>query len=266
MLADFHTHTRFSGDSEAEPQAVLDAACALGMEYFCFTDHQDFDYNYDDMDFNLPVEDYWKTMPQLKENYNGKLFVSIGVETGLEPHLGERLHEFVKANAYDFVIGSCHLLHGVDPYYPEFWRGKTDRQALEEYFQIIRATLDTCHDFDVYGHLDYIIRYSPNGITNYNPADYLEQVDDIFKKLIYDGKGIEANSGGMYKGAVYPNPHPLLLKRYRQLGGEIITVGSDAHTPDKVGYGFSQLAEYLKEAGFQYYCVFQNRKAKFLPL
>lgn len=266
MLSDFHIHTRFSGDSDADPIAVLDNALAMDMNHFCFTDHQDFDYNYDTYDFNLPTDAYWDYMPKLQERYADRIQLSIGVETGLEPHLGRRLQAFVAAHPYDFVIGSCHLLHGIDPYYPEFWQGKTDRQALEEYFNTIRATLDTCHDFDVYGHLDYVIRYSPNGIVNYNPADYLEQVDDILKKLIYEGKGIEANSGGMYKGAKFPNPHPILLKRYRELGGEILTVGSDAHTPDRVGYGFAQLAEYLKAAGFRYYCVFKERKPVFLPL
>ena len=265
MLSDFHVHTHFSGDSEADPEAILDHAVSMGMQHICFTDHQDFDYQYE-TDFNLPAEAYWAYMPELRDRRAGQIAVSIGVETGLEVPMGARLHAFVSEHPYDFVIGSCHLLNGIDPYYPDFWQDKMDREALELYFSIIRATLDTCRDFDVYGHLDYIIRYSPNGIQNYNPSDYLEQAEDIFKTLIAEGKGIELNTGGMYKGSVFPNPHPLFLKRYRELGGEIITVGADAHKPDLVGYGFPQAAEYLKEAGFRYYCIFKERKPIFLPL
>lgn len=262
MLCDFHTHSYFSGDSEEIPKNMIKRAVSLGMRNICFTDHQDFDYNYDELDFTLNDDKYFREISALK----GDIEISVGVETGLEPHLSKRLSEFVSRHPYDFVIGSTHLIRGVDPWYPEYFKEHTDTEGFLLYFEYILETLEFCSDFDVYGHLDYIVRYAPQKDKNYSYDAFCEIIDKILEKLIEMGKGIELNTGGLYKGMKNPNPAPEIIKRYREMGGEIITVGSDAHTADRIGYGFSIAEEMLRSAGFSHYNIFKNRKPVYINL
>ncbi len=266
MISDFHTHSYFSGDSSENPEKMVETAIGLGMERFCFTDHQDFDYNYDELDFTLDHERYFAEISDLRERYADKIDVLIGVETGLEPHLSDRLCEFVNKNPYDFVIGSTHLVNGVDPWYPEYFAEHGEKKGFEMYFDYILRSLAVCSDFDVYGHLDYIVRYAPNKDKYFTRSDFAEVIDKILTKLVSMGKGIELNTGGMYKGMNRTNPHPDIVRRYRELGGEMITVGSDAHTADRIGCGFDAAREILKNAGFEYYTVFKNRRPEFIKL
>lgn len=266
MIADFHVHSYFSGDSEESPVNIIERAILLGMKSICFTDHQDFDYNYGGFDFMLDDGKYFAEIGRLKEEYRDRIEVLTGVETGVEPHLGERLREFTKRRNYDFIIGSTHLINGVDPWYPEYFDEYGDTEGFRIYFENTLKSLDTCSDFDVYGHLDYIVRYAPDGDKNYSYAKFKDVTDKILIKLISMGKGIELNMGGMYKGMSTPNPNPEILKAYRNFGGEIITVGADAHTADKIGYKFDYARELLQEAGFSYYTVFRQRKPEFIKL
>ncbi|MCD8391424.1 MAG: histidinol-phosphatase HisJ family protein [Firmicutes bacterium] len=266
MIADYHLHSRFSADSSEEPRRIIERAAALGMRSLCFTDHQDFDYAYDELDFTLDYDAYFKTLSALREEYSGKIDVRIGVETGLEPHLSARLGEFVKKRPYDFVIGSTHLINGVDPYYPEYFAGVTDREAFLRYFDYALESFKTCADFDVYGHLDYIVRYAPEKDKNYSYAAFSDVIDEILKTLIESGKGIELNTGGLTRGMANPNPCPEVVARYRELGGEIITVGSDAHKSEDIGAEFDLARDILLRSGFEYYTVFKDRKPEFIKL
>ena len=266
MIADFHTHSLFSGDSSENPVKMIETAINLGMEHFCFTDHQDFDYNYDEPDFMLDHDKYFAEISELKERYKDKITISVGVETGLEPHLSDKLREFVKKHPYDFIIGSTHLVNGVDPWYPEYFEENGEQKGFLMYFEYILKSLETCSDFDVYGHLDYIARYAPNRDKNFSYAKFADVIDEILKRLVSTGKGIELNTGGLHKEMSHTNPHPDIVRRYRELGGEVITVGSDGHTADKLGYGFDVAREILINAGFSYYAVFCGRKPQFIKL
>ncbi len=266
MICDFHTHSYFSGDSSELPSKMLDTAIEKGMKSICFTDHQDFDYNYDAFDFTLDYERYFSELSILRDEYASRINILIGVETGLEPHLSERLKDFVGKKPYDFVIGSTHLINGADPWCPEYFAEYGEKRGFEKYFEYALQSINVCSDFDVYGHLDYIVRYAPNKDKYFSYAEFADVIDEILKKLIFAGKGIELNTGGIYKGMDRPNPAPEIIRRYRELGGEIITVGSDAHTADKIGMGFSEAEKILKNAGFEYYTIFSGRKPQFIKL
>ena len=119
--------------------------------------------------------------------------------------------------------------------------------------------------FDVYGHLDYAVRYCPDKNFVYRFDDYRDIFEVLLNRLIENGKGIEINTSGIAKIG-YPHPHIDALKLYKQLGGEIITVGSDAHKKENIGTGFDVAENILKELGFRYYTVFKERKPEFIPL
>ena len=264
MLWDTHMHTHFSGDSEASPLSMIDAAKRTGLFGICFTDHLDLDYPGEPELFLLDLPNYWKEMKKLSEQYSTDLKICTGIELGLQPHLTSQLTEIVNSYDFDFVIGSSHVVHGMDPYYPEYYESKTEDEAYEEYFSSILENISAFDGFDVYGHIDYVVRYGPNKNKFYSYQKFSDVIDEILKTLIHRGKGIEINTGGFKYSLGHPNPTEDILKRYRELGGEIITIGADAHMPEHVGYDFQKVPDILKNAGFKYFTVFKNRKPEFL--
>ncbi len=267
MLWDTHMHTRFSGDCAAEPRDMADAATQKGVAGICFTDHMDIDYPSELPErYYFDADEYFQEMEGMREHYRGRLPILIGMEIGLQPHLRERLPAIASRHPYDFIIGSSHLVHHMDPYYPEYFQGKTEDEAYLEYFEYILENLKVFDFFDVYGHIDYIVRYGPNKNKFYSYRKFADVIDEILRTLIRKGKGIEINTGGFKYGLGHPNPTEEILARYRELGGEIITVGADAHKPEHVAYEFGKVPDILRAAGFRYYTVFRGRKPEFLPL
>lgn len=266
IYSDYHIHTKFSGDSNAEFADIVTSALQKGLTEICITDHQDFGYIADGVLFELNSDEYYNTLCEISERYIDKLIIKKGIETGLEPEKAPLLHDFVNSHDYDFVIGSSHLVNGMDPYYPEYFNNRTDKQAFLEYFESILENLKYCHDFDVYGHIDYVVRYAPNKADNYHYSDFFEIIDEILKKLIDSGKGIEVNTSGYRSGLPFPNPCIDIIKRYHELGGEILTIGSDAHYSQHIGYNFDKIYTLLKESGINYYTTFHKRKPEFIKL
>ena len=270
ILADYHMHTNYSGDSQATMESMIESAIAKGLSHICFTDHLDLDYPYGKDDtpgmFELRTDSYIYSAAVLKEKYEGKLHINIGVELGLQPHITKENTLAAQAHNYDFIIGSSHVAQGIDPYNPEFFEGKTDEEAYRAYFESILENIQVFDHFDVYGHLDYVVRYGMNKNKDYKYSTYQDVLDAILQELIKKNKGIECNNSGFAKGLSQPNPCFEILKRYHELGGEILTVGSDAHAPEFVGYEYARTCELLKEAGFRYYTIFDGHTPQYLKL
>lgn len=271
MKHDYHIHTYFSGDSDTVPENTILQAIKLGMETICITEHHDMDFPDEPNPFELNTDAYFKEYAILKEKYRKQIDIRTGVELGLQPHLGSRPKDFADARPFDFIIGSTHVIDNEDPYYPAFWEKRNSHDAMIElYLEDTLKNIKAFDCFDVYGHLDYIIRYCPSKDTRPELFDlyslYPDRFDEILKILISKGKGIEINTGGLKNKLPHPNPHPNILKRYRQLGGEIITCGSDGHTPETIAHAFDMLPELLSECGFKYVTIFKDRKPEWIKL
>lgn len=266
MFWDTHIHCHFSGDSDAAPEAMIYAAQEKNLDGICFTDHLDYDYKEDPKLFLLDVDAYQKEIASLKELYRNKFPILWGIELGLQPQVAEKNNRITTAYPFDFVIGSSHVVNGCDPYYPDYFEGRPEEEAFIEYFESILANIHTDTDYDVYGHLDYVVRYAPNQDRFYSYKRFADIIDEILRTLISQGKGIELNTGSFKYGVFQPNPCEDILARYRQLGGEIITLGSDAHKPADVAHSFGYIFDILKRAGFQYFTVYEARQPKFKKL
>ena len=269
ILADCHLHSEFSSDSEAPVEVMLKQAMDHHMKYFYLTDHHDIDFPPEaagGLDFQLDTPAYLKRLQELKQAYASQIEVRFGVELGLMSHITDKLNAYTSQFEFDFIIGSSHLVRGIDPYYPEYFEGRSEVAAYREYFESIYENIQVFQDFDVYGHLDYVVRYGPTQNKNWDFKDYQDIFEAILKDLIQHGKGIEINTAGLYKGLGYPHPHQDILTMYKNLGGEIITVGSDAHVPENFAYGFDIVEQLLKKNGFRYYCIYKNRKPEFISL
>lgn len=266
MLWDTHMHCYFSGDSETPARDMIESAIHKGLTGICFTDHQDFDYREKPGLFDLDFKSYQTEILSLKEEYKDRIEICWGVELGLQPHVINKNLEVAHTYPFDFIIGSIHNVNGIDIYFPSFYEGRTERTAYRQYFESVLENIQTDADYDVCGHLDYVVRYGPNKNLFYSYEKYKDLIDEILRLLIQKGKGIELNMAGFKYGLGHPNPTEDVLKRYHELGGEIITIGSDGHKPDQIAWDYVKVPELLKHSGFDYYTVFKERKPEFIKL
>ncbi len=265
-ISDYHMHTSFSTDAETKPEMMVEAAIAKGMQRICITDHYDRDYVDGTDAFTFEPVAYMQYMQGVREAYRSQIDIRIGVEIGLQMHLQPFYYEFTREYPFDFVIGSAHFLKGTDPYERTVFQGESDIDSYRCAFEEMLELVNTIDEFDVLGHMDYIVRYGNEQATHYSYKQYGDYIDAILKNLIQKGKGIEVNSAGYKYGLGFAHPHPDVLKRYRELGGEILTIGADAHTPEYVGYEFDRVQQILESIGFKYYTEFIERKPIFCKL
>lgn len=268
ILWDCHMHSNFSADSKTPMETMILQGIQQGLQGICFTEHYDPYYpkTPDNLIFSVDFPSYIETFFSLKEKYQKQIQLCLGVEFGLQPHLAKPFHELISNYPFDFIIGSSHVINGCDPYYPDFFKSREESAGYLEYFESTLENMKHITDFDSYGHLDYIVRYGPNKNRNYSYAKYADVFDEILKQLIKLQIAMEINTGGFHYGLGEPNPCTDIIRRYRELGGELITIGADAHTPEKIGYAFDKAAQVLTDCGFHYYTVYNERKAHFLPL
>lgn len=276
IQADMHMHTWFSTDSEACPRDMADEAVRKGLKTICFTDH----FDKDDLEWGeegiFDVDAYFVEMQKLQEEYAGKLNIRIGIELGLRTYLKDYYEELTKKYPFDFVIGSVHnvpykkdaegnILY-TDPAAEKLFTERTDKEAYRLMMETTLENVRTSDCFQTLGHLDYVVRYGKSREKEYSYTDYADIIDEILKLLIEKEKGLEVNSAGLKYGLPFAHPHPDVLKRYRELGGEIITIGADAHKPEHIAYDFAKAEEILKSCGFKYYTEFFEQKPVFKQL
>lgn len=267
ITADYHLHSSHSGDSNEPMENMIQAAIDKGLSHICFTEHMDMDYpvtketpkDY----FILNTDSYLYELALCKEKYADKLKILFGVELGLQPHLQKELALYAHSHEFDFIIGSVHIVNGKDPYYPAYFTGRSEEEAYREYFQAVIDNVKKFQNFDVCGHLDYVVRYGLSKDKDYSYEKYKDLFDKMLELILEKEKGIELNTGSLRKGMTEASPHTGVLKRYRELGGEIITIGSDAHLAKDVAADFDRATEILKDCGFKYYCVYEKRVAEF---
>lgn len=265
ITTDFHLHSDHSGDCTTPTEVMITKGIELGLTTMCFTQHQDFDYPLTTI-FELNTEAYLNEFLLLKEKYKSDIKLLFGVELGLQKQIASKNEAYARSYDFDFIIGSSHVANQKDPYYPEFFEGRSEKEAFDEYFLANLENINSFQNFDVYGHLDYVVRYAPNTNLNYSYQNHAELIDELLRSLIKKEKGIEVNTSGFHKGLNTTHPFPEIIRRYRELGGSIITIGSDAHLPDQIATKFDYVSDLLKECGFTYYTVFEKRKASFIKL
>ena len=272
IKADYHVHSNNSTDSKEPMENMIKRAIELGLDTICFTEHHDIDFpklperEHEEAPFLLNTDSYLYELLGLRNKYADKINVLFGVEVGVQPHLRRELAVYAKSYDFDFIIASTHLVNRMDPYYPSFYEGKTDEEAYREYFKEVLDDLKVFNNFDVFGHLDYVVRYGKTKDTEYSYEKYKDCIDPILDKILELEKGIELNTGAIRHGLKELNPCMDILKKYREMGGEVITIGSDAHETGYLADGFDRAAEVLKECGFKYYTTFEKRVAEYHKL
>ena len=261
-MFDFHMHSRVSFDGHDSGLELAQAALAAGLREICFTDHLDYD----------PLG----TMPNIAfdtAQYNAEydalevpgLVIRRGMEFGLARDNVELFKKDLKRRHFDFVLGSMHFVDDLDVYFQPYWDGKTVFQAERRYLEETLECVKIHEDFDVLAHLTYISKTHCHPAPRPVPyAEHRELIDEILKTLAAKGKGLEINTSGVDRcGGFLPTAD--YFRRFKELGGEIVTVGSDAHRSDRVGQYSHEACAILGEI-FGYVCTFADRKPVFHKL
>ncbi|MBQ0059379.1 MAG: histidinol-phosphatase HisJ family protein [Lachnospiraceae bacterium] len=265
LYGDTHLHSSFSTDSDTPPEENIEMAIEKDLAYLCMTDHLDWDYPVEGEFFDFSVPDYFVKMKELKAKYASKIKLLIGVEMGMQSHLGSRYDKLIQDNPFDYVIASQHLVYNKDPWYPETFEGVEERQLYRSYFEETLENLRSFKKYDALGHLDYIFRYGKESRT-YHYYEYADVLDEILKLLICRNKALEVNTAGIRKRLGAPNPSAEVLKRYRELGGTLVTLGSDSHKPFSIGYAFEETVALLRQLGFTHVVYYEQHNPRFVKI
>ena len=262
-MIDYHIHTSLSADCDVDMMEMAAAADKKGLKEICFTDHYDIDFPSED-DYTVDFELYAKQLSEVKAAYP-QINIRKGVEAGLEPHSFHRFEKLLENEELDYVVGSVHVVCGLDPYFDTFWKSTGRQKAFDEYARLSLECVKAADFYDVFGHLGYISKYCPMDNNLFKYSDYTGVVDEILTTLVERGQGLEVNTSGLLKtGNLMPDLP--IIQRFKQLGGEIVTIGSDAHASELVGYAADYTLNALKTLGFKYVCAYDKRVPRFFPI
>lgn len=265
-MNDFHVHSCFSGDCGYSMEDMIKGAIRLEAKSIAFTDHIDYEYGDPNVNFVFDIKDYLKDFNKLKNKYSDQIDLLIGLEIGMQPHLKDKNSNLVLGNKFDFILMSTHIVQGSDLHEGDFFKDKSVDDIYESYYNEVLTNMENFNDYDVIGHLNLLERYTKYMDNTLNIADYRELLEQVLKKIISKDKGIEVNTSGIRYGINSFLPSNDILKLYKELGGEIITLGSDAHTPNDICSNFHEAKQLLKELGYKYITTFKERKSKFIKI
>lgn len=257
---DYHIHTSYSDDCRIPMEKMIESAVEKGLCEIALTDHVDFDSNYNLTTVPIDYDEYRREFAYLKEKYSCKINLLLGVEIGLSHASEDAIKSFLSGYPFDFVIGSIHAVNGSDVYLDSYSKGKSQKEAYQEYFEYALECSKMRDCYEVFGHLDYINRYGGFADKTLKYKDYSDIIDEILKSVIENGKGFEINTSGYRYGLGQLHPQKDIIKRYHELGGEIITIGSDSHRPEDIAANFDTVYEVLQNIGIRYLAAFNQRK------
>jgi histidinol-phosphatase (PHP family) len=244
---------------------LIEEACKNGLKEMAITDHYDPDFINREFPFELDIEGYHKALNEAKEKYKNRIKIIRGVEIGIQ-HGGtiEKCRAAANSFDYDFILGSFHFAESLELHNGRFMEGHSAEDSYIAYYSYLRDCLSQYKDYDILGHINYIDRYTERLP---DPAIYRDLVEDIFRNIIADGIGIEINTSSFRYGmGERTTPTKGMLQLYKDLGGEIITIGSDAHRTNDLGCRFRDAVEMIKTAGIKYLTTFEQRKPNFISL
>lgn len=273
MLADYHVHTGYSDDSTYPMRQVALDAIRLNLDEICFTEHVDYDVKpewdepagarFEDGHpvTNCPYDAYLAEVDALREELGDRICLRAGLELGVQTTTIEKNRALVErlGDRLDFVICSIHQVGDLEFWNGDFQRGRTQEEIHTAYYEEMLRVVESFRGYSVLGHLDLICRYDPFG--DYPFERVRDVVAEILRRAIANGKGIEVNTSGIRYGLGDFQPRREILELYRDLGGTVVTVGSDSHEPGHLGSYLRLAYRELEELGFAGVCTFERGEA-----
>jgi len=262
-------HSQFSPDSNNTISDLITEGINKGLGGISITDHHDFDVpsEEENIKFNFDTNAQQKAIDEAIIGMHADFKVCKGIEIGIQEHCIEDIEKSMKSANFDIVLLSVHHIDGLDPYYGLYYKPYDYLTAYRHYLETIYACMKKFNNFDVLAHFDYIVRYAPYKESSILYKDFSDIIDEIFKFLIFNGKIFEINTKSYQKfGNRLVSLDSNILKRYVELGGEIVSFGSDSHTAGQVGIRFDEYKNIVKQNGIKYSVYFDKRKPQMIKL
>lgn len=275
MFADYHVHTSYSDDSEYPMEDVVKDAISFGLDEICFTDHVDYGVKRDWDDprgmtyrrggagepermalANVDYPRYATEIAALREKYKDQITLKMGIEFGIQTHTIPQYEKLFSVWPFDFIILSVHQVEDKEFWTQDFQRGRTQTEYNLRYYEEILALVQQYHHYSVLGHMDLISRYDKAGPFSFEKIRPI--VKEILNTIISDGKGIEVNTSCHRYGLNDLTPSTDILRLYRDLGGRIITIGSDSHRKEHLGAYLTETISALKAIGYKEVYTFKQ--------
>lgn len=273
MFADYHVHTEFSDDSVYPMEDVVKDAIYMGMDEICFTDHVDYGikedwdcgkeivYRQGEPMANVDYPRYVKAINRLRDAYGNRITIRMGMEFGAQMHTIPKFESLFGRYPFDFIILSVHQVEDKEFWNGDFQKGRSQKEYNERYYEEMLNLVSNFHDYSVLGHMDLIVRYDEAGVYPFEKIRPF--AEEILRKVIKDGKGIEVNTSYHRYRLKDSMPSRDILRLYRELGGKIVTIGSDSHKKEHLGAYIQETKELLKSLGFQEFCTFESMNPVF---
>ena len=263
FLCDYHTHTRFSFDGA--PAATHDAMCKraleVGLDHIAFTDHCDINAEVEGLyDSPYDADAAFASMMEVKEKYKGRLNVVCGIELGNATQYPEAARAVLDAHPYEFVIGSLHNLNRVPDFCVMNYGHMSDGLVKQLFNRALDETMDmiTFPGITTLGHITYMHRYITLAGKKLDFKPYYDKLEAIYRTLIDRDIALEINVSTLWKGLGISLPTMELLKLYKDCGGKLITIGSDAHAPENLGKAIRKGYAILQTVGFNEVVAIEN--------
>ena len=276
MRADYHVHTEFSDDSVYPMEEVVKDAIRMGLDEICFTDHVDYGVK-EDWDSKVPMKyrngepvanvdypRYAEEICRMRRQYGDRITIRMGMEFGMQMHTIPQFQALYDRYPFDFILLSVHQVEDRELWTQSFQSGRTQKEYNERYYKELLDLTEHYQNYSVLGHLDLIVRYDENGIYPFEKLRPL--VAQLLQTVIENGKGIEVNTSWRRYGLTELTPSKAILELYRDLGGRILTLGSDSHKPEHLGAYMTETRELLKTMGFREFCTYENMQPVFHDL
>lgn len=264
-MQDLHLHSEFSFDSYTDPEENIKSAIKNNIKIMAFTDHIDI-YCQNDENWSFDIDKYFSTIYKLREKYKNQIKILAGVEVGLAYENADKINKFIDDNHFDFAIGSIHAVEFKDIWSNRKNIEKNPKYNFRKYYQYMLESIKSCKNFSILGHIDYIDRYVKDKSVIPDFSFYEDLIEEILKELIKTNRGIEYNTAGFRNNLSYANPKDKILEKYKDLGGQIITLGSDSHYPDTISYKIKDGIKHLKDLGYKNISYFENKKEKIIEI
>ncbi len=264
-IHDSHVHTKYSfdgaKDGPGEIDRIIESAIRRGVNEISLCDHCDIDGILDGIYPPYEADTIKNEVLAAKDKYAGKIHINYGIELGQMHVCPDEAKALTKKYGYDFIIASLHNLRG----YPDFYFLKCDLMSPEYINYLVKRNIaELCEIVDIgifstLAHITYLQRYLTKCGVNFDFVPYYDDIVKLYNKLISSGKALEINTSGLRCGDI-TMPGKELLSLYQECGGELITIGSDAHTCKDVGKGIEEAAAMLRELGFKSQTVVRDGK------
>lgn len=244
MIFDTHMHCNMSCDSHMKYEDAIRAAKSHGIG-MVVTEHWDYDYPTNPEEFLFDLDEYMECKKKFREEN-----VLFGIEIGMQRQTGERDEKIASSYDFDYVLASIHCMGNRDIYEPHCYIGYTRQEIVDEYLSDCLYCLKAHENFDAFAHIDYICRYWPyeGAERELRLEDNPEAFDELFKLLIAKGKPMEINTRRLDDEKAYAGLIPIYA-RYKELGGQYVVIGSDAHYEEHVGRRIDLAIKMAKDLG-----------------